>query len=120
MDKMIDRLGFDPYWIGLEDRFASLVVDSRNGVILMNEGDGEDRMNGAALFPDNSPRFRIEQGNGKLQLMLEYAGMNFPLGAVAADLDIRRWIVEVNRFLIDCIPLHARPRKSPEPLAAAG
>lgn len=119
MEKNITKIHFDPHYIGLEDRCISLFVDPKNGVIFMDEGDGEDRINGAALHPDNGPRFYIERGDGPVHLMLEYADMIFPLGAVAAELDIRRWIVEVNRFLIDCIPLHTRPRKSPEPLAAA-
>ena len=99
MNKIITAWGFDPLLIRLADRHASLIIDDRNGNILMNEGDGDDRLNGAVLSPKRSPAFEIVPCSGALQLVVHYAGLSFDLGTSKIDPLAAKWVEEANLLL---------------------
>ena len=100
MDKQIVTLGTDPFYLGLADRECSLFVNPRTGDILMDEGDGEGRVNGAVLFADKEPRFHTLPGpDAGGQLLLSYRKHLFTLGDHENLVAMRDWADTANGFL---------------------
>lgn len=100
MDKRIVKLGTDPLYVGLADRECSLFVNPRTGDILVDEGAGEGRINGAVLFADKEPRFHaIPAPGGGGQLLLSYRRHLLTFG-VSDDLPaLHQWAGTANQFL---------------------
>ena len=59
MVKTVAKLLRDPFRVGLTDRTCSVFIDPKAGTILIDEGAGDDRLNGAVMYPDKSPRFSV-------------------------------------------------------------
>jgi hypothetical protein len=77
MDKRIASVSTDPHSVSLTDRPCSLFIDPTSGVIFVDEGDGDGRMNGAVFSPANGPVFIVQVGNGSgCRLVLNYVGTN--------------------------------------------
>ena len=110
MSKRIVGLGVSPYMVRLEDWECSLYVDEQNGNMFMDEGPGDDRLNGAVLKAHRRPAFRATRG----RLVLDYAQHEFDLGELADGLDAAPWVESVNALL----RAHAGP--SAAPVAANG
>ncbi len=105
MDKQIVTLGTDPYYLGLADRECSLFVNPRTGDILMDEGDGEGRVNGAVLFADKEPRFHtLPRPGAGGQLLLSYRKHLFTLGDHENLVAMRDWADTANGFLATKLP----------------
>ena len=100
MDKRILRLSRDPFRVELEDRSCSVFIDPKAGAILIDEGEGEDRLNGAVMYPDKAPHFSIGTETGETSvLLLDYSGFRLLVGTVADLADAQDWASAANRFL---------------------
>jgi hypothetical protein len=100
MSKRIKNFRVDPLSIQLDDKYCSLIVDHRNGNILFNEGDGDDRMNGAYYPADNSPRFAVAPRDGEYRLEVNCRGFNWPVGTTADETAAREWAAAANAILV--------------------
>jgi hypothetical protein len=100
MDKRIVKLSREPFRVGLEDRSCSIFIDPKVGTILIDEGEGEDRLNGAVMYPDKAPIFSVatEDGKGNV-LLLNYSGFRLVVGTVKDAAETQEWASSANRFL---------------------
>ncbi len=100
MDKRIVKLSHEPFRVGLEDRSCSIFIDPKVGTILIDEGEGEDRLNGAVMYPDKAPKFSVatEDSKGNV-LLLTYSGFRLEVGTVQDVKETQDWATEANRFL---------------------
>jgi len=100
MGKQISKLGVDPFHIGLDDQACSVFVDPHTGDILIDEGEGEGRLNGVVLYADKEPRFySIPLPESGAQLLLSYRKHLLVLGSHADAADLRRWAQSANDLL---------------------
>jgi len=100
MDKRIAALSTDPYVVDLVDRKASLFIDPKTGSILVDQGDGEDRMNGVVFSVTNGPSFTVLPiANNEHRLLLNYCGCDYSLGDAASGNELTRWATSANSFL---------------------
>ena len=100
MGKQIAKLGVDPFHVGLVDQACSVFVDPRTGDILLDEGEGEGRLNGVVLYADKEPRFySIPLPDTGAQLLLSYRKHLLVLGAYPDATDLREWARAVNDTL---------------------
>lgn len=100
MEKRIIALTTDPHTVSLADRKCSLFVDPKTGSILVDEGDGEGRMNGVVFSATNGPRFSIRESSGsEAELVLDYVGTQFSLGVSEDDHELRRWVESANALI---------------------
>lgn len=100
MGKQIAKLGVDPFHIGLMDQACSVFVDPRNGDILLDEGDGDDRLNGVVLYADKEPRFySVPLPETGAQLLLSYCKHLLVLGVHSDATALRDWARTVNETL---------------------
>ncbi len=73
MKKVADfREDIKGLYIDLEDQFSSLAVNRQTGDLLLDEGDGNDRFNGAIILQQLFPQFVTRPHRGKLDIWLEY------------------------------------------------
>ena len=88
-------------FIDLEDAPASLAVNPRTGEILLNEGDGPDRFDGAAISIKALPRFEAEAiGDQKWDIVLAYGnGRRHVVGRTDQHRAAQDWIAEAERLL---------------------
>lgn len=119
MDKKIVKLGTDPLFVGLADRECSLFINPRTGDILVDEGAGEGRVNGAVFYADKEPRFYvIPAPGGGGQLLLSYRRHLLTLGLSENLPALHEWAGSANRFLTTKqTPAAANPKP---PAAPAG
>ncbi len=104
MEKLITELTLppDPFTISLADRKCSLFIDPESGVIYLDEGSGEDRVNGAVLSPNRQPRFVVVPTSGdQHSLALSYSGMQLIVGIHANMSSLSEWVSHANSFLIE-------------------
>ena len=100
MKKRITTLSTDPYSISLSDRAISLFVDPKSAAIFVDEGEGEDRMNGAVFSPSNRPSFSVRELAGSdSQLVLNYCGTAYFVGESSESESLRSWAASANKFL---------------------
>jgi hypothetical protein len=115
MEKRIAALSTDPHTVSLTDRACSLFIDPKTGSIFVDEGDGEDRMNGAVFLPVNGPSFSVWPSTGPdHRLILDYRGIQYFIGASGDGSALRRWAESANSLLTekgnqDGVPRHASP-----------
>jgi hypothetical protein len=100
MDKRVVTLSREPFRVGLEDRSCSVFIDPKSGTILIDEGEGEDRLNGAVMYPDKTTLFSVatEDGKGNV-LLLDYSGLRLVVGTVEDANETQEWATAANRFL---------------------
>jgi hypothetical protein len=100
MDKRIAKLSREPFRVSLEDRPCSIFIDPKAGTILIDEGEGEDRLNGAVMYPDKTPSFSVatETGKGSV-LLLDYNGFRLVVGTTSDTAQTREWAASANHFL---------------------
>lgn len=99
MDKRITKFSCDPYFIGLTDRPISMYIDADSGDLFIDEGIGDDRMNGAGLFADEGTRFVCESGNGRSVVKLICGSFSWDAGWTPNEIEAATWVDAVNRFL---------------------
>jgi hypothetical protein len=97
MGKQIVELLRSPFRVRLADRPCSVFVSDRNAQILIDEGDGDDRMNGAVLYADQEPRFDI--GPDGKNLRLSCGTFQIDLGSLEAVLQAEEWAIEANLLI---------------------
>jgi hypothetical protein len=100
MDKRIAALSTDPHVIDLVDRKASLFIDPRTGSILVDQGDGDDRMNGVVFSLSNGPLFVVESTDeDEHRLLLRYCDNDYSIGHSENRDELNRWSASANSFL---------------------
>jgi len=100
MEKRIAALSTDPYVVDLVDRKASLFIDPKTGSILLDQGDGEDRMNGVVFSVTNGPTFTVSSTEAKEhRLLLSYCGCDYSIGDSANGEELVHWATSANSFL---------------------
>jgi hypothetical protein len=100
MDKRVVTLSREPFRVGLEDRTCSIFIDPKVGTILIDEGEGENRLNGAVMYPDKNPVFSVATEDGESNvLLLDYSGFRLVVGTVKDVKETREWATAANRFL---------------------
>jgi hypothetical protein len=100
MDKRIVKLSREPFRVSLEDRTCSIFIDPKAGTILIDEGEGEDRLNGAVMYPDKAPTFSVAAEDGKgCELLLTYSGFRLVVGTVNDAREAQLWASSANLFL---------------------
>lgn len=100
MEKRIALLTINPHTVNLTDRPCSLFIDPKTGFILVNEGEGDGRMNGAVFSPKNAPSFAVRPASGSdQQLVLDYGGTSYLIGVSTDGPGLRRWAEGANAVL---------------------
>ena len=101
MVKTVSKLLRDPFRVGLTDRTCSVFIAPKAGTILIDDGAGDDRLNGAVMYPDKSPRFSVAAaGDGGRELLLDYNGFRLIVGAVGhLGAEAEGWAAAANAFL---------------------
>ena len=100
MEKRIAALSSDPHTVSLMDRKCSLFIDPKSGSILVDEGDGEGRMNGPACSARNGPFFSVQPSTGPdHRLVLHYCGMQYVVGVSDDGDGLRQWAESANLLL---------------------
>ena len=99
MSKRIKNFLIDPPSIQLDDEPCSLIVDDRNGNILLDEGDGDDRMNSAVLPARKSPRFAVSPSSGEYRLEVNCRGFNWLVGTTDDATAALEWAGAANTLL---------------------
>jgi type III restriction enzyme len=112
MGKTVANLLREPFRVALTDRTCSVFIDPKAGTILVDEGAGDDRLNGAVMYPDKSPRFSVaaEPERGSV-LLLDYNGFRLVVGSVAGVPAAEEWAAAANEFLT--------AKAAPRPAAAS-
>ena len=101
MEKRIAALSSNPHTVSLTDRKCSLFIDPKSRSIFVDEGDGEDRMNGVVFSAANQPSFSVRPTAGQdYRLVLEYAGVQYEVGASADAHALRSWAESANALLV--------------------
>lgn len=126
MGKQIVKLGVDPFHIGLADQPCSLFVDPRTRDILIDEGEGDGRLNGVVLYADKEPRFdSVPLPETGAQLLISYCKHLLVLGAYPDTSALHEWARAVNESLASKHESTTEEADAPrvdrreEPLAAA-
>src|SRR5258708_26712854 len=97
MEKRITNVSYDPHTVSLVDRMCSLFIDSKSGSIFVDEGVGEDRMNGAVFSVSNRPSFSVLIHEGRdHKLVLDYRGIQCLLGVSDDANKLRQWAASAN------------------------
>lgn len=97
--KHIISLMSDPFRVGLNDKLCSIFIDPKRGTVLIDEGDSEDRLNGAVMYPDKSPIFSVSNEDGADVILLDYSGFHLVVGTIGNVNEAREWTTAVNEFL---------------------
>src|SRR5262245_17498399 len=124
MEKRIADLSFDPLTISLIDRRCSLFIDPKSGSIIVDEGEGEGRMNGVIFSAANAPAFAVESGiKFESKLVLNYCGAQYVIGDWDDAEKLRHWANCANLLLGEKASLaktrqpafagNSRPRMAP-------
>jgi hypothetical protein len=101
MDKRIASLTIDPYTVNLADRKCSLFIDPKSGSIFVDEGEGDDRMNGAVFSPANHPVFSVKACEASNHLLvLDYRGIQCVVGTSQDREGLRQWAESANALLV--------------------
>jgi hypothetical protein len=102
MEKRIAGMTRDPHTINLTDRTCSWFIDPKSGSIFVDEGDGQDRMNGVVFSPANAPSFAVRPAAGvDHQLILDYRGTEYLVGVSAQVGDLNWWAESANLLLAE-------------------
>jgi len=121
MDKRIVELSSDPFSVGLADRPCSLFIDPSTGNTLIDEGEGEDRMNGAVLFPDKGPRFSVAMSDSLgAELHLQCRTFRWVVGSVQEVSKAEEWAALANAFLVSKAGSGGVPASIPSDRAQTG
>jgi hypothetical protein len=97
MEKRIASLTTNPHTVNLTDRPCSLFIDPKTQCILIDEGEGDDRMNGVVFSPKNRPVFTVRSSAGSdQQLVLDYCGVSYALGVSTDGVALRSWVASAN------------------------
>jgi len=100
MIKRIRSLSIDPHAVSLTDRECSLFIDSTTGSIFVDEGDGEDRMNGVVFTARNRPVFSVSSSrNTDCELVLNYCGTAYGIGVFDDSGLLNAWTRSANGLL---------------------
>ena len=99
MDKRITKLSRDPFFVGLADRPISMFVDPPTGDVLIDEGNGQTRMNGAALHADKGIRFSCTPTDSGCVVRVHCLTFVWEAGWTEDATDAASWVEEVNQFL---------------------
>lgn len=95
------------FYIDLADQFSALAVNRLTGDLLLDEGDGDDRYNGALILQKSNPQFVIRPHSGKLRVWLEYGkdrNQHF-IGESSATWAFAKWILSANQAMRGKQPL---------------
>ncbi len=100
MEKRIASLSTGPHTVSLADRECSLFIDPTTGSIFVDEGEGEERMNGAVFSAGNNPRFTVRRvGDARFELVLDYVGSQHSIGRSPDEAGLQRWSESANALL---------------------
>ena len=100
MNKRIAALSADPYTVSLIDRNCSLFIDPQSGSIFVDEGEGNDRINGVVFSAANEPSFVVESAaQSEYQLILDYCGVQYFIGVMDHAEQLRSWASSANVLL---------------------
>lgn len=123
MDKRIVKLSRSPFAVNLSDQVGSLFIDSTSGSILLDEGEGEGRVNGVVLSPANRPRFSVTpSGPSGGLLELHYCAFHIVVGTGTNKAELTEWAEAANAFVASKegsgkppAPTDAKKRELPSP-----
>jgi hypothetical protein len=99
MSKHISELLRDPFSVSLADRAISMFIDPGTGAIFIDEGAGNDRMNGAAIPAAKGPHFSCTLTDSGCVLKVQSGTFAWEVGWVEDAIDAANWVEAVNRFL---------------------
>jgi hypothetical protein len=99
MEKRIVELTRDPHTVSLADRKCSLFIDVEAGVVFLDEGEGDGRVNGAVFTVANGPRFTVRPSGSGGELMLDYAGRALEIGVTLDRTAAEQWALSANELL---------------------
>lgn len=88
------------FFIDLEDQPSSIAVNRKTRDVLLDEGGGNDRYHGAALFGEDNPRFSVEISANGIDVYLEF-GVDRDRHFVGQSTDpqVERWVCHANQAL---------------------
>ncbi len=102
-------------YLDLADQPYAIGINRETKDILLDEGDGDDRYNGAVIFVKSNPRFEVQLRAGALEIWLEYGQErtrhfigSTPAYRKAAYWKAAYWIKQVNQQLGSSKPLTPR------------
>lgn len=87
--------------LGLADRDVSLFIDPETRDIFLDEGAGDDRLNGVVFFADKGPNFLIVPYIHTYSLELHYRDIQYSLGEFS-NVDLTRaeeWVRKANALV---------------------
>jgi len=104
MEKRIAARSSNPHTVSLTDRKCSMFIDPKSGSIFVDEGDGEERMNGVVFSPGNEPSFSVRPFAGPdHRLVLDYCGVQYLVGVSVHGDELTRWAESANLLLSEKI-----------------
>lgn len=96
MSKTIKQFRQEPYgfFVDLDDAEAAVAVNPRTGEILLDEGIGEDRFDGAAISAGSFHEFALEPETGdEVRLVLRFGhGKSHVLGTTRKSAEASQWV----------------------------
>lgn len=103
------------WFLDLKDADASVAVDATTGDILLNEGAGEDRYNGAAISRSGFYKFRLNDLPGsEYQLVLKFGLTDSHVLGVTGDKEgAKTWIREATSAIKSPLMLKDLPVRLP-------
>jgi hypothetical protein len=100
MEKRIASLTTNPLTVNLMGRQCSLFIDPTSASIFVDEGEGDDRINGVVITFRNGPSFRVDSPSGANErLLLDYCGSCYLIGVSLAGLDLKQWVASANELI---------------------
>ena len=121
MAKRIVQLSLAPFAVSLSDCPDSILIDPKAGNILIDEGDGDDRMNGAVLFPAKGPRFSVAMRDSLgAELHLQCRTFRWGVGSVQEVREAEEWATLANAFLVSKAGSGGVPASIPSDRAQTG
>jgi hypothetical protein len=97
MEKRIASLTTNPHTVNLTDRPCSLFIDPKTRCILVDEGEGDGRMNGVVFSPRNRPVFTVRPASeSEHQFVLDYCGVSYFVGVSTDAAGLRSWAASAN------------------------
>jgi hypothetical protein len=100
LEKRIAALSTSTHTVSLTDRKCSLFIDPKSGSIFVDEGDGEERMNGVVFSSASGPLFSVRTSAGpEQQLILDYQGIQYVVGVSEDGIGLREWVESANLLL---------------------
>jgi hypothetical protein len=97
-------------YLDLADQPYAIGINRVTKDILLDEGDGDDRYNGAVIFVKSNPRFEFQLRDGALEIWLEYGQERTRhfIGSTPTYRKAAYWIKQANQQLGSSKPLNQR------------